>query len=355
MLERSSLIGTLLLAALAGCTDSSNAGQSGGAGGQGTGGAGGATADASDDAAGDAIDDAENSGNDVRVSIPGDDDDSPMSAPWIEVWRDDFRGPLGSSPDTSKWNFELTPHPANGELQYYTARRDNSYLDGSGHLVIQALFERYMGSSQPYTSARLNTHDHFDQMYGRFEARIKVPAGTGLWPAFWMLGSNIGDVGWPACGEFDIMEMAGSNPSINHASVHGTSAEKTGTYALPSGKLSDAFHLYALEWTPDHLTWFIDDVAYQTFTKAQLVPMGMSWGLDHPFYVLLNLAVGGSFDGPPGRGTTFPVQLFVDRVSIGRMPDADDASAPDAASDTSAEAGADAIGSDASDAAAPGE
>jgi beta-glucanase (GH16 family) len=332
----------LALLIAAGCTGSSAAPPGGAAGSDGMGGGGGSP---TGDASGDAIDDTPNSGNDVRVSIPGDDDDSPMPAPWIEVWRDDFRGPLGAAPDSAKWNLEVTPHPSNGELEYYTARRDNSYLDGSGHLVIQALAESYMGSKQPYTSARLNTHQLFDQAYGRFEARIKIGAGTGLWPAFWLLGSNIAQVGWPACGEFDIMEVAGSNPSVNHASVHGTVAEKTGTYSLPTGKLSDGFHLYALEWTPDSLRWFIDDVAYQTFTKDQLVPMGTNWGLDHPFYILLNLAVGGSFDGPPGRATKFPSQLFVDRVSVGKMPDAADAgldaTEPDAI-------GSDAIGADSS-------
>src|SRR6266511_1535301 len=126
----------VLLVAVVGCTASSNALLGGAAGSEGTGGAGGAS---TVDAGGDAIDDAPNSGNDVRVSIPGDDDDSPMPAPWIEVWRDDFRGELGSAPDPSKWNLEVTPRPSNGELQYYTARRDNSYLDGMGHLVIQAL------------------------------------------------------------------------------------------------------------------------------------------------------------------------------------------------------------------------
>jgi beta-glucanase (GH16 family) len=229
----------------------------------------------------------------------------------------------------------VTNRPSNGELQYYTARRDNSYLDGMGHLVIQALFEHYMGDKQPYTSARLNTHQHFDRTYGRFEARIKLIAGTGLWPAFWLLGSNIGEVGWPACGEFDVMEAAGSNPWVNHASVHAANLEKTGTYSMSGAKLSDAFHVYAIEWTPDVLRWLIDDVAYQTLTKDQATAMGMSWGLDHPFYILLNLAVGGSFDGPPGRGTIFPAQLFVDRVAVGTMPEGADASidaaAPDAA------------------------
>jgi beta-glucanase (GH16 family) len=236
------------------------------------------------------------------------------------VWRDDFRGPAWSAPNADNWNIEVTGQPANMELEYYTDRRENTYLDGYGHLVIQALRENYMGSKQPYTSGRLNTAGHREQSYGRFEARIKIPAGQGLWPAFWMLGSNFKDVGWPACGEIDIMENAGSHPAITIGSLHGTSLNKTGTYQLPGANLSDAFHVYAIEWTPDGVRWLVDDTAYQTFTKEQITSAGMSWGLDHPFYILLNLAVGGIFDNPPGKGTKFPAQIFVDRVTVGRMP-----------------------------------
>jgi beta-glucanase (GH16 family) len=262
--------------------------------------------------------------SDTFVAIVGDDDDSPLPAPWIEVWRDDFRGPAGSAPDPAKWNVDVNAHPPNRELEYYTDRRDNTFLDGYGHLVIQALHENYMGSTQPYTSGRMSTAQLFAQAYGRFEARIKLPAGQGLWPAFWLLGANIADVGWPACGEIDIMEEAGSQPASTLGSVHGTNLDRSGRYTLPGAKLSAAFHVYALEWTPDSVTWFVDNTAYQTYTRAQLMVQGMSWGLDHPFFIILNLAVGGSFDGTPGAATIFPAQLFVDRVTVGRMPGPDD-------------------------------
>jgi beta-glucanase (GH16 family) len=261
-----------------------------------------------------------NASVDAYTAIMGDDDEGTVPAPWIEVWRDDFRGPAWSPPDPAKWNVEVTPRPANMELEYYTDRRENTYLDGYGHLVIQAFYESYMGSKQPYTSGRLNTMGHFEQAYGRFEARIKFPAGQGLWPAFWMLGANFKEVSWPACGEIDIMEIAGSQPSITIGSLHGTNLNRTGSYQLRGAKLSDAFHLYAIEWTPDAVKWFVDGTAYQTFTREQITAAGMSWGLDHPFFILLNLAVGGIFDGPPGRGTKFPTQMFVDRVTVGRMP-----------------------------------
>jgi beta-glucanase (GH16 family) len=279
--------------------------------------------------AGDAAD--ANAPIDAYVAIMGDDDDSTLPPPWIEVWRDDFRGAALSAPDPDKWNIEVNGKPDNMELEYYTDRRENTFLDGYGHLVIQALRENYMGSKQPFTSGRLNTLQHFEQAYGRFEARIKFPAGQGLWPAFWMLGSNFKQVSWPACGEIDIMEIAGSQPSINHGSLHGTNLDRTGSYQLPGAKLSDAFHIYAIEWTPDSIRWFVDGTAYQTFTKDQITDGGMAWGLDHPFFILLNLAVGGTYDNPPGLGTKFPAQVFVDRVVVGRMPAPIDAAAPDAA------------------------
>jgi beta-glucanase (GH16 family) len=288
---------------------------------------------------------------DAYVAIMGDDDDGTLPAPWVEVWRDDFRGPAWSAPNPAYWNIEVNPRPDNSELQYYTGRRENTYLDGYGHLVIQALYESYMGSKQPYTSGRLNTAGHFEQAYGRFEARMKIPAGTGLWPAFWLLGANIKEVSWPACGEIDIMENAGSHPQTTIGSIHGTNLNKTGSYDLPGAKLSDAFHLYVLEWTPDRVTWLVDGTAYQTFTKDQITSAGMSWGLDHPFYILLNLAVGGTFDGPPGLGTRFPARVFVDRVTVGRMPGPDDDAGADVglpvdAGDAGGEAGPEAAPSD---------
>jgi beta-glucanase (GH16 family) len=193
-----------------------------------------------------------------------------------------------------------------------------------GHLVIQALRESYLGSSQPYTSGRLNTSRLFETTYGRFEARIRLPRGTGLWPAFWLLGANFGTVGWPACGEIDVMEEAGSHPTIAHGTAIGSNAMyATSTYAVPRGNLVDEYHLFALEWGSDTLKWFVDDVMYESHTRDDLAKAGVPWTFDHPFYMILNLAVGGTYDGAPTAGTVFPAQMFVDRVVVGRMPGLD--------------------------------
>jgi beta-glucanase (GH16 family) len=268
-------------------------------------------------------------------AAPDDSDDrGTVPAPWVEVWRDDFEGPEGSAPDPSHWTLEVTPKPANMELEYYTDRRDNTFLDGKGHLVIQALRESYMGSAQPFTSGRLDSHAHADLTYGRFEARLRVPPGQGLWPAFWLLGSNIDQVGWPKCGELDILEEAGSHPSSAHGTAHGVNATGgdafvTETFDLSMGNMVDSFHLFAVEWTPDTLRWFVDDRLYQTRTRQEIEGMGITWLFDHPFFMILNLAVGGFFDGPPGKGTAFPARMVIDRVTIGQMPGVDAASGGD--------------------------
>src|SRR6185436_6858802 len=160
-------------------------------------------------------------------------------------------GPLGDAPNPANWTPEVTPRPANMELEYYTARRENSFLDGKGHLVIQALEEHYMANTQPYTSGRLNTKSKFETTYGRVEARVRLPPGAGLWPAFWMLGANFDQVSWPACGEIDVLEEAGSHPTVAHGSAHGSNVSVTGTYMMPKGNMVDEFHLFAVEWTPD--------------------------------------------------------------------------------------------------------
>jgi beta-glucanase (GH16 family) len=260
------------------------------------------------------------SNGDGFVSITGDDDHSPLPAPCIEVWRDDFEGPADSTPNPNNWTFEVTARPPNMELEYYTNRRENSYLDGEGHLVIQALVENYMGSRQPYTSARLNTATHFTQAYGCFAARIRIPAGQGLWPAFWMLGANIAQVGWPACGEIDILEVKGSQPAVTIGSLHATAYDTSGPYTLAGSTFADAFHVHTVEWSPTSVRWLVDGAVYQIVARS---PAG--WAFDHPFYVLLNLAVGGTWDGTPGPATRFPAQMFVDWVAVGRLPGVGDA------------------------------
>ena len=245
---------------------------------------------------------------------------------WVERWRDDFEGPMGAAPDASKWHVDIRPMGQNEELDYDTDDRKNSFLDGSGHLVFQAIQEHYVDaqgvtSSQPYTSARLDTRGKLEQAYGKFEARIKLPVGgKGIWPAFWLLGANIDDAGWPECGEVDILEMRGSQPARILSSLHGPRYSGSDSYnkplELPSGAFGDDFHTFTFEWTPDAVRWSLDGSPYFMVSAASVARNGRDWVLDHPFFLILNLAVGGVFDGSPEPATAFPQQMLVDYVSV---------------------------------------
>jgi beta-glucanase (GH16 family) len=203
------------------------------------------------------------------------------------------------------------------ELEYYTARPENAVLDGNGNLVITALREVFMNSS--YTSARLETARHFSQAYGRFESRIRLPGGQGLWPAFWMLGDNIGQVGWPGCGEIDIMENRGDRPTINSGSMHGPgysgASALTNRYTLPVGQtFTSDFHVFAVEWEVGVVRFYVDDNLYETRTPADTP--GRTWVFDHPFTLIMNVAVGGTFSGNPTAATVFPQTMTVDYVRV---------------------------------------
>ena len=242
---------------------------------------------------------------------------------WTLVWSDEFNGADGSSPDPSKWGFDTGGNGwGNNELETYTSRPENAEVQG-GNLVITARQETYTGSdgiTRNYTSARMLTAGKFSQQYGRFEARIKLPAGQGMWPAFWMLGDNIGSVGWPASGEIDIMENVGFEPGTVHGSVHGPGytggSGISATYALPAGqKFSDDFHVYAVEWQPNVVRFYVDSTLYETVTPSNL-PGGAVWEFDHPFFLLLNVAVGGDWPGAPDSTTVFPQTMLVDYVRV---------------------------------------
>jgi beta-glucanase (GH16 family) len=171
-----------------------------------------------------------------------------------------------------------------------------------------------------YTSARLESAGKFERAYGRFEARIKLPFGQGIWPAFWMLGNDIGTAGWPSCGEIDVMENIGKEPSINHGSLHGPGYSGGnplgGSYTLPNQqKFSDAFHTFAIEWEEGVIRFYVDDVLYETRTPAD-VPSGKKWVYDHPFTLLLNVAIGGPWGGEPDGTTVFPQTMLVDYVRV---------------------------------------
>ncbi len=240
------------------------------------------------------------------------------------IWSDEFSSPDGSVPDPAKWTYNLGGSGwGNQELQSYTSRPQNAHTQ-DGKLVITALQEDLTGSdgiARHYTSARLKTQNLFTQAYGRFEARIKIPKGQGIWPAFWMLGNDITQNGWPKCGEIDIVENIGREPGIIHGSLHGPSStahtsDLTATVSLPSGQnYSDDFHIYAIEWEPGTVRFYVDSNNYATFTQAQW-PTGGQWVFDHPFFIILNLAVGGVWPGNPDATTQFPQQMLVDYVRV---------------------------------------
>jgi beta-glucanase (GH16 family) len=237
------------------------------------------------------------------------------------TWSDEFDGADGAPPDPAKWTYDTGGSGwGNQERECYTNALANSQQQ-SGNLVITATpdgassLSCWYGTCQ-YTSARLKTQGLFAQQYGRFEARAQMPSGKGLWPAFWMLGSNIDTVNWPACGEIDILETIGTDISTNHGSLHAPGYDPTGTYPLPGGqKYSDAFHTFAVEWEPGAIRFYVDDQLYETQNESGVGDAG-TWEFDHPFFLILNVAVGGSWPGDPDGTTTFPQTLKVDWVRV---------------------------------------
>ncbi|MBR9860777.1 glycoside hydrolase family 16 protein [bacterium] len=232
------------------------------------------------------------------------------------VWSDDFNGDTGTSLNTSLWNFDIGKGAngwGNGELQSYTDDLENVALDGKGNLVISAR----KNSNGSYTSARIKTEGIFTQQYGRIEARIKTPAGQGIWPAFWMLGENIDQVGWPECGEIDIMEQKGQYPFITYGSLHGPGYSAgnaiTNSYRLETGRFDTEFYLYAVEWGEDYVDFFLNDILYKSIKRTD-VPG--DWVYNQPFFIILNVAVGGTFVGLPNDNTPFPASMYIDYVKV---------------------------------------
>lgn len=259
----------------------------------------------------------------VFISKPAAQTRENKSSEWKLIWQDEFDGPDGSRINTNKWSFNVGGHGwGNNELEYYTDRPDNAF-QAQGSLVIKALKEHYTGSdnvSREYTSARLITQKTFTATYGRFEARIKLPRGQGIWPAFWLLGSDIDKVGWPKCGEIDIMEYIGKEPFTIYGTLHGPGYSGAGglssSYSLPNKQpFADDFHTFAVEWEPNILRFYCDGVLYKTRTPADL-PSGVTWVYNHPFFILINVAVGGNWPGPPDATTTFPQSMLVDYVRV---------------------------------------
>lgn len=236
----------------------------------------------------------------------------PIQEGWKLVWQDEFDG---KAIDPANWTYDLGGGGwGNGEAEYYTSRPENARVE-NGSLIIEARQEKYEGSY--YTSARLKTQGLHSFQYGRIEARLKVPAGAGLWPAFWMLGESFNGSNWPDCGEIDIMEYIGREPDLIMGTLHGPG------YSGPLGRtkwnrqkynIADDFHTYAVEWDENEVRWYYDGSLYSTVTRNDLEDQ--KWVFDQPFFIILNLAVGGQLPGPVGLKTTFPAQLLVDYVRV---------------------------------------
>jgi beta-glucanase (GH16 family) len=239
------------------------------------------------------------------------------------IWADNFTARPGAAPNPAHWSFDTGGGGwGNEELEYYTARRRNAHLDGHGHLQITAQAEPFTGSDgvgADYTSARLQTLHAFQFEYGLVQARIEVPAGQGLLPTFWMLGANAYHPGgWPACGEIDAMEVLGSDPTVLKGTLHGPwpwAPHGIGGMTRVSRALSSGFHVYAVEWTPQRISFLLDGAVYDTIGQSDLPP-GAPWPFQHPFFLLLNLSVGGVAAGAPGPLTRFPAKMRVDWVRV---------------------------------------
>ncbi|TCK67510.1 glycosyl hydrolase family 16 [Winogradskyella wandonensis] len=220
------------------------------------------------------------------------------------------------------WNFDIgdgaaqgIPGWGNNELQYYTDRPENATTE-NGYLLITAQQEDFNGAQ--YTSARLQTKNKFQQLYGRFEARIRLPYGQGYWPAFWLLGDDSDGSIWPRIGEIDIMENVGDEPTTIFGTVHGpgySGAESISkSYTLQNTRVDTEFHIYGIEWGPNYINYYIDDVLYNQITPED-VPGEWVFN-DRPFYIILNVAVGGNLPGPPNAETEFPQTMLVDYVRV---------------------------------------
>lgn len=277
-----------------------------------------------------------NSGNSITLELRDNQKITSADTPpedWELIWSDEFDNPAGTQPDPGIWKPEIGDGMlngilgwGNGEFEYYTDDPENASTDGEGNLVITAKeidttesnLLCWYGPCQ-YTSARLITWGRAEFAFGRVEARIKLPTGQGLWPAFWMLGTNLNEVGWPQSGEIDIMENIGSEPATIHGTIHGpgySGGAGIGTgLDLPNGNYAEEFHIFAIEWQPNQIRWLMDDTNYLTLTPDD-IPAGTEWVYNHPFFIIMNLAVGGNWPGSPDETTIFPQTMLVDYLRV---------------------------------------
>jgi beta-glucanase (GH16 family) len=249
---------------------------------------------------------------------------------WVLAWSDEFDGPAGTPPDPATWGYDLGDGSAvgltgwgNNERQFYTASPENAALDGEGNLVITVLradgTETCWYGPCEYTSARLLTRDRFEIQHGRIEARIRVAGGWGLWPAFWMLGTDIDEVGWPESGEIDIMEFVGRRPNEVLGTIHGPGYSGSSSFGGSidlGGPVADDFHTFAVDWRPGVITWELDGEVYHEAQPADVAPN--PWVFEHPFFMILNVAAGGNLGGPVARDLEFPQRMLIDYVRVYR-------------------------------------
>lgn len=245
--------------------------------------------------------------NPVDPPVTNPNDTIPAPEGWQLIWNDEFYGP---EIDKTKWEWEVNGNGGgNNELQYYTARSENSFIE-SGHLCIQALSEDYQ--ERKYTSARMRTRFKGDWKYGRFEVKARLPYGQGLWPAIWMLPTDWEYGGWPASGEIDIMELLGQETTKIYGTIHFEENDQHkssgGNYSLKNGTFAGSFHVFAVEWDSTGFKWFVDNVQYYN-TK-------ITKPFDKRFHMLLNVAVGGNWPGNPDESTVFPQRMYVDYVRV---------------------------------------
>lgn len=269
----------------------------------------------------------------LAQETPPEEEETMLDEKWELIWEDDFEGEAGDPINEENWTCEIGGSGwGNNEWQYYTERPENVSLSGDSLLVITALEEDETFTSEgrcwygrcKYSSARCITKDKFAFTYGRVEARIKVPFGQGIWPAFWMLGANFPEVGWPDSGEIDIMEYIGREPKTVYGTVHGpgySGANGVSGHIELEEDIADDFHVFAIEWEPEEIRWYLDGEEFHRITPDSL--NGSEWVFDHDFFLLLNLAVGGNWPGYPNDETTFPQQLLVDYVRVYQLKDAE--------------------------------
>ena len=239
-------------------------------------------------------------------------------AGWGIAWHDEFDGP---ELDLKNWTFDIGGGGwGNQEWEAYTDRPENVRIE-NGMLVIEARQEEATFSGRPYSSARIKTQGLHAWQYGRIEARIKLPYGQGIWPAFWMLGENISSKGWPGSGEIDILEFIGREPDHIYATVHApgySGGNGVGSnITISPDSLKNDFHIYAIEWEENEIRWYFDDQQYFKVTPEDVPDQ---WIFDHPFFLILNLAVGGGWPGYPDKTTVFPQLLYIDYVRVYQKP-----------------------------------